>query len=104
MKIEHALSIVTFDGKDFGEHGLQPQVLPFRLGRFRLQKFPVRIGLQFDQVRRRDDLYYLSEIYSFCCSRWHLDLFKVAGDSARPMFLLTTQGKYSAFNSELACT
>ena len=62
MEIEHAFPVVAFDGKDLGENGLQAQVLALGRRHIRLQEFPVRIGLQFDQVRRSDDLFDLTEV------------------------------------------
>ena len=68
-------AIVTFDGENFGENRLQAQVLALGGGDVGLEKLPIRIGLQFDQVRRRDDLFDLTEVYSFSGSRWHFDLY-----------------------------
>ena len=63
--IEDALPIVTFDRENLGEHGLQAQVLALGRGDLRLQEFPIGIDLQFDQVRRSDDFFDLTEIDSF---------------------------------------
>ena len=52
MEIEHAFPIVALDGEDFGKDGLQPEVLALLgAGVSGLQKLPVGIGLQFDQIR-----------------------------------------------------
>jgi len=40
--------------------------------RVRLQELLVGIGLQFDHVRRHDNLFDFAEIDSFSGSRWHL--------------------------------
>src|SRR5437899_8226092 len=80
MEIEHALPVVALNGEYFGEDRLQSQVFTLGLRNLRLQKFPVRIGLQFDQVRRGDDFFDLPEVDTFCLgSRWHFDLFTMAG-------------------------
>ncbi len=84
VEVQDAFAIVALDGKHLGEHGLQSQVFPFGRRYFGLQKFPIRIGLQFDEVRRGDDFFDLAEVDSFDCARWHLDLYSLAGNSAEP--------------------
>ncbi len=74
MEIEHAFAVVTFDREDLGENGLEPEILAAGLGHLRLEEFPVRIGLQLDQVGRGNDLFDFAEVNSFNGSRWHLDL------------------------------
>jgi len=69
MKIQNALSIVAFDGKHFRENGLQPQVFPLRGSDTGLEKIPVRVGLQFDQIGRGDYFFDLAGIDSLTCSR-----------------------------------
>ena len=75
VEVQHHLPVVAFYGKDFGEDGLQAEVFPFGRGDVGLEKFAVRIDLDFDQVRRRDDFLDFSEVNPFCCSRWHFDLW-----------------------------
>ena len=86
--IERDLSIVAFDGKDFREDRLQAEVLPFGRSNVRLKKLPVGIDLDFDQVRWRDDFFDFTEIDTFCCSRWHFDLWLLAGGAPDGYFLL----------------
>ena len=74
VKIQHAFPIVTFDGKDLGEDGLQAEVLAFGLGHLGLQKLLIGVGLQLDQVWGGNDLFNLAEVNSFSGSQWHLDL------------------------------
>src|SRR5690606_38363100 len=74
MKIEHALPVIAFNAENFSEHRLQSPLLPLGLRDLRLQKFLVRIGLQFDQVGRSNDFFNLTEVNSFCGSRWHFNL------------------------------
>ena len=90
-----------------GNTSLKTASRPVCLSRFSagvgLQKFLVGIGLQFDHVRRRDDLFDLAEVDSFSGSRWHFDFLVMAGNSAGPVVSYsTTQGKRAAFNGELA--
>jgi len=65
MEVEHALFIVARNGKDFGKNSLKPQVLALGIRDLSLQEFPIGIGLQFDEVRRGDDLFNLAEVNSF---------------------------------------
>ena len=65
VKIQDALAIVTFDGKNLGEDRLQARVLALGWRGVGLQEFPVGIGLQLDQVRRGDDLFDFSEMDAF---------------------------------------
>src|SRR6185437_8935663 len=61
------------------EDRLQAQVFALGLRNLGLQKLLIRIGLQFDEVRRGDDLFDFTEVNSFCyCSRWHVYLFTMA--------------------------
>ncbi len=48
-------------------------------GGLRLQEFPVGIGLQFDQIRRGNDLLDLSEVDAFNSFRWHFNLWSISG-------------------------
>jgi hypothetical protein len=78
-------------------------VFPALFGRrVRLQEFLVGIGLQFDHVRRHDNLFDFAEIDSFSDSRWHLDFLVWLATVPAGNFQSTTQGKDAAFNSELA--
>src|SRR5439155_23941469 len=77
--VEHDFSIIAFNGKDFGEDGLQAEVLPFGRRHIGLEKLPIRIDLDFDEIRRRDDFFDFTEVDTFCCSRWHFDLWLWAG-------------------------
>ena len=89
MKIEHAFPVIALDGKDLGEDGLQTQVFALGLGNLRLQKLLIRIGLQFDEVRRGDDFFDFTEVDTFCyCSRWHVYLFTMTGLRQSVNFLL----------------
>ena len=76
VRRQHRLPIVALDRKHLVEHGLQADVLlaPLRT-ELRLQKYLVRIDLDLDQIRRRDDLFDPSEINSFCYTRWHFYLY-----------------------------
>ena len=81
MKVQDAFPVVAFDGEDLFENRLEAQKLALGRRRIGLQEFDVRIGLQFDQVGRRDDFFNFTEVDTFSCSRWHFDLYWVAGDS-----------------------
>ena len=65
VKIEDAFAIVAFDGENLGEDRLQALFLRLDGGGVRLEKIPVGIGLQLDQVGRGDDLFDLSEMDAF---------------------------------------
>jgi hypothetical protein len=78
-------------------------VFPALIGRrVRLQELLVGIGLQFDHVRRHDNLFDFAEIDSFSDSRWHLGFLVWLATVPAGNFQSTTQGKHAAFNSELA--
>ncbi len=86
---ELAFAIVALDGKHLLKHGLEAGVGVALFGRgFRLQEFPVGIGLQFDHVRRRDDFLDLAEVDTFRGSRWHL--FFLSCPRPRPSSSITT--------------
>ena len=72
--VQLALFIVALDGKNLAEDRFQAGVFLASIRRRGgLQKFRVRIGLQFNHVRRHNDFFDLAEVDSFCDSRWHLD-------------------------------
>ena len=77
--IQFGLVVVTRDRKNLFEHCLEAEELSPGGRDFGLQKLDIRIDLDFDQVRRRDDFFDFSEVNSFCCSRWHFDLWLLAG-------------------------
>ena len=65
VKAKDALAIITFDGKDLGENGLQSRVFAPRRGDVGLQKIPVGIGLQLDQIGRCNYLLNFSKMDAF---------------------------------------
>jgi len=65
MEIEDAFAVVALDGEHLGEDGLQPQVFPLGLRNLGLQKFPIGIGLQLDEVGWSDDFFDFAEVDSF---------------------------------------
>ena len=68
--IELAFAVVAFDREDLAEDRFEAGVFLALFGRYvGLEEFRVGIGLQFDHVRRRDDLFDLAEVDSFCGSR-----------------------------------
>jgi hypothetical protein len=79
VKAQHALAIVTFYWKYFREYSLQTRVLSPGGRSVGLQKFVIRIGLQFDKVRRRNDLFDLPEVNAFSYFRWHFNLWSMSG-------------------------
>ena len=102
MEIKHHFAIITLDGENLGKHGLHAGVLALGLRSLRLEEILVGCGLEFDQVRRGDDLFDFAEINTFSGSRWHLDLFLLVRSQDQTVFLITTQGKGATFNRELA--
>src|SRR5947208_6978953 len=89
--IQFGFVVVTRDRKNLFEHRLEAEELSPGGRDFGLQKLDIRIDLDFDQVRRRDDFFDLSEVNSFCCSRWHFDLWLLAGTGPVGYFSLDTQ-------------
>ncbi len=76
MKIQNDLPIITLNREDFGKHRLQPHIFSARWRGFQLQEFPIRVDLQLNQVRGRDDFFDFSEVNSLWRSQWHFDLKK----------------------------
>ena len=74
-EIQLAFFIVAFDGKNLLEHGLQanpaplPRINVFPFLIFYLQKFPIGIHLDFDQIGRFNYLFNLAKInpLNFLC-------------------------------------
>ena len=68
---QDGLSVVAFDGENLIKDGLQSKI--FALGRrdLRLQELDVGVDLDFDQVGRRERLFDLTEVDSFCLSSGH---------------------------------
>ena len=62
VEIEDRLAIVTGNGENFGEHGLEAHVLAFGRRKLRLEKLAVRIKLDLDEVRGGDNLFDLAEV------------------------------------------
>jgi hypothetical protein len=56
VEIEDALAIITLDGKDLGEDGLQADILALGGRGVGLKEVAVGVGLEFDEVRRSNDL------------------------------------------------
>ena len=69
--IQFGFAVVARDREDLFEDRLQAEQVPFGGGRAGLQKLDVRIDLDFDQVRRRDDFFDFTEVDALCYSRWH---------------------------------
>ena len=65
VEIENTLAVIAFDGEHLGKDGLESQIFPPGGRLVRLQKFSVRIGLQFDQIWRDDDFFDSTEVNSF---------------------------------------
>ena len=74
-EVQLAFFIVAFDGKNLLEHGLQANLVPLRPLRinvlrindfsfltFYLQKFPIGIHLDFNQIRMLDYFFNLAKI------------------------------------------
>src|SRR5690349_1930574 len=72
--VQDRFAIVTLDGEDFREDGLQAQIPSLAWRNFGLQKFTVRIDLHLDEIRWRNDFFNLAKVNSFCCFRWHFVL------------------------------
>ena len=84
MEIEDAFAVITFDRENLREHGLESQI--FALGRrlIGLQKFLIGMGLQLDEIGRRNDFFNFAEVNTFSGSRWHFDLYLLTGSTAAP--------------------
>jgi hypothetical protein len=102
VEIEHTFAVVTFDRKHFLKNRLQPDVLSAAWSGLQLQELHIGIGLQFDQIGWGDDLFNLTEVDSFCCSRWHFFIPKSVGKPPDLCLTLTTQGKCSGCAGKLA--
>jgi hypothetical protein len=73
-ELKHTFAIITFNWKNFVEYGLEAEVFAFFGIDLRLQELGIRVVLDFDQVRRCDNLFNFSEIDSLRSFGWHSDL------------------------------
>ena len=69
--IQFGFAVVARDRENLFKDRLQAERLPFGGRRAGLQKLDVRIDLDFDQVRRRDDFFDFTEVDPLWYSRWH---------------------------------
>ena len=66
-------------GKNLGENSLEPQVFSLGLRNFRLEEFPIRIGLQLDEIGRGNNFFNFAEVDTFSDFRWHGTFYSMAG-------------------------
>ena len=104
VKIKDAFAIITFDRKHLGENRLQSRILARAWRSGFLQEIAVGIGLQFNEVRRSDDLFDFPEVDSFSYFGWHFGPLISARRRRRTVIVYTTQGKPSAFSRKLAAS
>src|SRR5436190_18807680 len=105
MEVQDAFPVVTLNREYLGEHGLQSQVFAPGLRDLRLEKLPIRIGLQFDEVGRGDDFFDFAEVDSFCCSRWHWYLFELGRPRCRgtPAVVSAKRHEARTLSSQRTC-
>ena len=82
--VQDHLPVVALDREHFLEDGLEADVLALGGGDVELQELRVRVGLQLNEIGRRDDLFDFTEVDSFSGSRWHC-FFQVRWRPARPL-------------------
>ena len=72
VKIKLDLAVVALNREHLLEHRLEADVLAPGGRDIDLQELGIGVGLQFDEIRRSDDLFDFTEVDSFSGSRWHL--------------------------------
>ena len=62
-KFQDRFLIVRFDGKNFGKNFLKPNIFPLMGQKMRLQKLVIGLNLNFNQIRKIDNLFPLAKTH-----------------------------------------